>query len=133
MWQYNHTIQSNELYHGKYKYIRKETDGKGGYRYYYKIKTGKYSGVMDEKVDGGNNSRYGTYVHNPNGNKEVYIKRRNKNLFGSGKSITKMKDGSTLIVDSDSLTKQAVYDTGRAIKKGAKKVESLLKKLKKKP
>lgn len=33
MWQYNHTIQSNELQHGKYKYIRKEPDGKGGYRY----------------------------------------------------------------------------------------------------
>lgn len=133
MWQYNYTIPSNELYHSRsYKYIRKEPNGKGGYRYYYKIKTGKHSSVIAEKVDGDNNSEYGTYVHRGNGNKEVYIKRRSKTLFGSSKSTTKMKDGSKLTIESDSLTKQAVHDTGNVINKGKTKAEALFKKLKKK-
>ena len=135
MWQYNYTIQSNDLYHGKYKYLRKEPDGKGGYRYIYRIETGKNRGVIAEKVSGGNDSQYGEYVRRRGREKEVYIKRRNKSLFGSSKFKYKTDNNmgvSTVHTESDSLTKQAVYDTGRAIKKGAKKVQSLLKKMKKK-
>ena len=122
-------LNADELAHG-YKYIKKEPDGKGGYRYYYKIGDRK-SSAMYEKTEtyGNKDSVYGVYKHNARGpgSGATVIKRRSNTLFGS-KYTLDTKTGK-IEYDNDGIIEQAVNDGKKAVKR---LFSNLNKKLKKK-
>ena len=76
---------SNELSHGKFKYIKKEPIGGGKYRYYYSGDSiGGSKNTNYQKVSGKQNSRYGVYRNAKKGT--VVVKKGNKFLNKTTKS-----------------------------------------------
>lgn len=112
---------SNELSHGKFKYIKKEPIGGGKYRYYYSgdliggSKAAKY-----QKVSGKQNSRYGVYR---NAKKGTVVVKRGNNLLNkttkSGnvttKSVGKIERG---ITSAKRKASKAVTGAAKSVKKG---------------
>lgn len=127
---FNNDPQS--LQHG-FKYIRKEPDGKGGWRYYYLKKEGHNSSAVYEKIKGSPNSKYGSYQHKNvfSGNKKV-VNVYKINKFRSIKRYAgKTRDGTEVEVHGVGLLEQGSDYFKKSARKGRKKIKKIIKKTKK--
>lgn len=112
---------SNELSHGKFKYIKKEPIGGGKYRYYYSGDSiGGSKNTNYQKVSGKQNSRYGVYRNAKKGT--VVVKRGNnllnkttKNGNVTTKSVGKIERG---ITSAKRKASKAVTGAAKSVKKG---------------
>lgn len=112
---------SDELSHGKFKYIKKEPIGGGKYRYYYSGDLiGGSKNTNYQKVSGKQNSRYGVYR---NAKKGTVVVKRGNNLLNkttkSGnvttKSVGKIERG---ITSAKRKASKAVTGAAKSVKKG---------------
>ena len=112
---------SNELSHGKFKYIKKEPIGGGKYRYYYsRDLIGGSKAAKYQKVSGNKNSQYGVYR---NAKKGTVVVKRGNNLLNkttkSGnvttKSVGKIERG---ITSAKRKASKAVTGAAKSMKKG---------------
>ena len=112
---------SDELSHGKFKYIKKEPIGGGKYRYYYSGDSiGGSKNTNYQKVSGKQNSRYGVYR---NAKKGTIVVKRGNNLLNkttkSGnvttKSVGKIERG---ITSAKRKASKAVTGAAKSVKKG---------------
>lgn len=129
----------NELYHsdtylGKeysdglkhFKYVSKEKLPNGKYRYYYYHKTGFNTAAIYAKTEGKKNSKYGTYIHGDDRNRDIHTVKKSNKLFSSKK--TSKFDGGTHTTHEVGKIRQTVDSAAKKVKKTTKKTKKKLSK-----
>ena len=122
-------LSEDELLHGKFKYIKKEPDGKGGWKYYYGTEG---SMQLYRKTSGDPKSQYGTYVtNNPGfgpdgfaskGKRTIEVRKSNKWLGSTKESIDPNSGDVHEIREEGKLDRALDKDKAKAaISKHAKK------------
>ena len=112
---------SNELSHGKFKYIKKEPIGGGKYRYYYSGDSiGGSKNTNYQKVSGKQNSRYGVYRNAKKGTVVVkkgnnFLNKTTKSGNVTTKSIGKIERG---LASAKRKASKAVTGAAKSVKKG---------------
>ena len=132
---------ADDIIHAKHKYITKEPDGKGGWRYYYYKRTKGDKGMtgdgaLYEKTKGKPGSKYGTYKHTQgsygtNDSKGNYVRVPEKTFIDKVEKTDKFFSSKTTKTTSDGKKVTTTYKVGeleRAIDKGKNWIKKKLKK-----
>ena len=133
-------VNTDELMHkGRFKYVNKIPDGRGGYKYIYYRQEGRSGkggsfGRTYTKINGKPDSEYGTYV---NGNDQIQRYRTSK-LFSQRDSVRRPESigGGSYTIERIGLLEQSANKLSdqakKVVAKGKKKVDKFFKKMSKK-